>query len=99
MLAGLKVKENVGRLMMMTIASLLCLLSEHGDIATCTINEALVTNIKVLSTVYKLVTCSSTQSFRKRKFTENAIIVGRSRGSCIPTLTRSEILIKDSYRC
>lgn len=67
----------------MTIASLFCSLSEHGDIAKRTVNEALVTNIEALSTVCKLVTCSSAQSFRKRKFTENAIIVGRSEAATL----------------
>lgn len=35
--------------------------------------------------MYKLVTCGSTQEFRTRKFTENAIVVGRSEAPvCLP---------------
>jgi hypothetical protein len=80
-MVGLKVKEKVRSLLTMTIATLLCSLSEYGDVAKCTINEALVTNLEVISTVHKWITCSSTQSFRTRKLTESSIIVGRSKAS------------------
>ena len=64
----------------------LCCAHSLNIVAKGTINEALVTDIKVLNTVYKLVTCSSTQSFGTRKFTENPTVVGRSEAPvCLPS--------------